>query len=70
MHLSRIDIIATSDGSGEHYDTVAIDGVVYRRNPNCIYALYLKTKSGAWCVSAVIKNEDLDRCDRLNQRKK
>lgn len=59
MHLSRIDIIATSDGSGEHYDTVTIDGVVYRKNPNCIYAMYLHVKTGSWRVSALVKNEDL-----------
>lgn len=66
MHLSRIDIIATSDGSGEHYDTVAIDGVVYRRNPNCIYALYLHTKTGSWRVSALVKNEDLINGSKAN----
>ena len=60
MKLARIDIIATSDGSGEHYDTVAIDGVVYRHNDNGRYALYLKTKTGTWHESASVTNDDLE----------
>lgn len=62
MQISRIDIIATSDGSGEHYDTVTIDNVVYRHNENGMYALYLKTKNGTWAESAKVTNEDLKLC--------
>lgn len=60
MHISRIDIIATSDGTGEHYGTVVIDGVVYRHNNNGRYALYLKTKTGAWHESASVTNDELE----------
>ena len=62
MQISRIDIIATSDGSGEHYSTVTIDNVVYRHNKNGMYALYLKTKNGTWAESARVTNEDLKKC--------
>jgi len=58
--MDRIDLISLNGGDGEHYDTAAIDGVVYRKNPNCIYALYLHTKTGSWRVSALVKNEDLN----------
>lgn len=59
MKLSRIDTIATSDGSGEHYDTVTIDNVVYRHNTAGSYALYLHVKTGAWRESAEVTNNDL-----------
>lgn len=61
MQISRIDIIATSDGSGLHYDTVTIDDVVYRHNEAGSYALYLHVKTGTWRESAKVTNEDLER---------
>lgn len=58
--MNRIDVISQNGNTGEHYDTVSIDGVVYRKNPNCIYALYLHVKTGSWRVSALVKNEELE----------
>lgn len=58
--MKRIDIIGQNGNDGQVYETVAIDGAVYRKNPNCIYALYLHTKTGSWRVSALVKNEDLN----------
>ena len=58
--MKRIDISGQNGNDGQVYEPVAIDGVVYRRNPNCIYALYLHTKTGSWRVSALVKNEDLN----------
>lgn len=59
MHLTRTDIIGQNGNDGQVYDTVCIDGVVYRHNDNGRYALYLHTKTGSWRVSALVKNEDL-----------
>ena len=58
--MKRIDIIGQNGNDGQGYETASIDGVVYRKNPNCIYALYLHTKTGSWRVSALVKNEDLN----------
>lgn len=58
--IKRIDIIGQNGNDGQVYDTVAIDGVVYRKNPNCIYALYLHVKTGSWRVSALVKNDELE----------
>lgn len=58
--MDRIDLISLNGGDGEHYDCVAIDGVVYRKNPNCIYAMYLHVKTGSWRVSAFVKNDELE----------
>lgn len=58
--MDRIDLISLNGGDGEHYDTVAIDGVVYRHNSNGRYALYLKTKTGTWCESASVTNDELE----------
>lgn len=58
--MDRIDLISLNGGDGEHYETVAIDGVVYRKNPNCIYALYLHVKTGSWRVSALVNNDELE----------
>lgn len=57
MHLSRIDIIATSDGSGEHYEW-QVRGVAHKLNPNGLYALYKKSE-GVWAESASVTNKDL-----------
>lgn len=59
--MKRIDIIAQNGNDGQVYDTVAIDGVVYRHNENGMYALYLKTKNGTWAESAKVTNEDLEK---------
>jgi len=58
--MDRIDLISLNGGDGEHYCTASIDGVVYRKNPNCIYALYLHVKTGSWRVSALVKNDELE----------
>ena len=58
--MNRIDAIGHNGGEALHYDTKTIDGVVYRHNNNGRYALYLKTKTGAWCESASVTNEDLE----------
>lgn len=64
--MNRIDIIGQNGNDGQVYETVAIDGVVYRKNTNCIYALYLHTKTGSWRVSALVKNEDLINGSKAN----
>ena len=58
MHISRIDIIATSDASGTHYGTVQIGRFVYRKGPGA-YAEYLHLKTGDWRESASVRNEQL-----------
>ena len=58
--MDRIDLISLNGGDGEHYETVAIDGVVYRKNQNCIYALYLHTKTGSWRESALVTNKEME----------
>lgn len=60
MQITRTDIIGQNGNDGQIYDTKTIDGVVYRKNNNGRYALYLKTKTGAWCESASVTNEDLE----------
>lgn len=58
MKLSRIDIIATSDASGQHYGTVQIGRFVYRKGPGH-YAEYLHVRTGDWRESASVTNEQL-----------
>lgn len=58
--MKRIDIIGQNGNDGQVYDTVAIDGVVYRHNDNGRYALYLKTKTGTWHESASVTNDELE----------
>lgn len=60
--MDRIDLIALNGNDGLHYETVTIDDVVYRHNENGMYAMYLKTKNGAWAESAKVTNEDLKLC--------
>lgn len=57
MRLARIDIIATSDASGEHYEW-QVRGVAHKINPSGLYALYKKS-NGAWSESASVTNKDL-----------
>jgi len=70
--MKRIDIIGQNGNDGQVYDTVAIDGVVYRHNDNGRYALYLKTKTGTWHESASVTNDELEagsefrRCNQGN----
>jgi len=55
MNLSRIDIIAASGNTGEHY-TWTIQGAEYRLGPHA-YALYLK--GNEWRESATLTNQEL-----------
>lgn len=55
MQLKRIEIIATSGNTGEHY-TWTIQGTEYRLGPHA-YALYLK--GGEWRESATLTNQEL-----------
>lgn len=63
----RIDKIGINGATGEHYETVTIDDVVYRHNENGMYALYLKTKNGTWAESAKVTNEDLKKWKETNK---
>lgn len=70
--MKHIDIIGQNGNDGKVYETVAIDGVVYRHSDSGRYALYLKTKTGTWHESASVTNDELEvgnefrRCNQRN----